>query len=85
MIRSDQRDFFQEEFVDGVYTVMREEAVPLSFDRQMYFVNYTLFDKQSPTYINLIREPADKALSRLIIMSILNLFILLSNHVLSLF
>ncbi|KAJ3643525.1 hypothetical protein Zmor_026229 [Zophobas morio] len=54
----------QEEFVDGVYTVMREEAVPLSFDRQMYFVNYTLFDKQSPTYINLIREPADKALSR---------------------
>jgi dermatan/chondrotin sulfate uronyl 2-O-sulfotransferase UST len=60
--------FSQEEFVDDVYRVMRDEAVPLSLDRQLHFVNFTSFDKQSPTFINLIREPADKALSRLTIL-----------------
>ncbi|EFA10533.1 uronyl 2-sulfotransferase [Tribolium castaneum] len=54
----------QEEFVDKLYRVMREEAVPLSFDRQLLFVNFTTYDKQSPTYINIVREPADKAISR---------------------
>ncbi|RZC41909.1 uronyl 2-sulfotransferase [Asbolus verrucosus] len=54
----------QEEFVDELYSVMRDEAVPVSFDRQLYFINFTSFDKQSPTFINLIREPADKAISR---------------------
>ncbi|XP_044270735.1 uronyl 2-sulfotransferase-like [Tribolium madens] len=54
----------QEQFVDEIYRVMREEAVPLSFDRQLFFVNFTTYDKQSPSYINIIREPADKAISR---------------------
>ncbi|XP_017768852.1 PREDICTED: uronyl 2-sulfotransferase-like [Nicrophorus vespilloides] len=54
----------QEEFVDDFYKTVRDEAVPLCFDRNMYFINFTRFDKQSPTYINLIRDPADYLISR---------------------
>lgn len=54
----------QEQFVDAVYDVIRRQAVPLIFDRQIQFVNFTAFGKQSPTYINLIRNPAEKIVSR---------------------
>ncbi|CAH1960899.1 unnamed protein product [Acanthoscelides obtectus] len=43
---------------------MKKEAVPLSFDRHVYFINFTSFDKQLPVYINLIRNPVDKVISR---------------------
>ncbi|XP_066245844.1 heparan sulfate 2-O-sulfotransferase pipe-like [Euwallacea similis] len=54
----------QEEFVDEIYDIRRNLAVPLSFDRNVYFVNFTSFDKQLPIYINLIRHPVTKVLSR---------------------
>ncbi|KAJ8917617.1 hypothetical protein NQ315_000100 [Exocentrus adspersus] len=54
----------QEDLVFEMYDVIRKEAVPLSFDRHVYFINFTSFDKQLPTYINLIRDPVDKILSR---------------------
>lgn len=54
----------QEELVYEMYNVIRNEAVPLSFDKHVFFVNFTLYDKQQPTYINLIRDPADKFFSR---------------------
>ncbi|KAJ9587280.1 hypothetical protein L9F63_019194 [Diploptera punctata] len=54
----------QEELVEEVTQRVRDEAVPVSFDRHVYFVNFTQFDRQSPTFINLVRDPIDKAASR---------------------
>ncbi|CAH0554605.1 unnamed protein product [Brassicogethes aeneus] len=54
----------QEELVEEFYDILRKQPVRLSFDRHTYFVNFTSFDKQSPTYINLIRDPIDKIVSR---------------------
>ncbi|PSN39230.1 hypothetical protein C0J52_24161 [Blattella germanica] len=54
----------QEELVEEVTQRVRDEAVPVSFDRHVYFLNFSHFDKQSPTYINLVRDPIDKAASR---------------------
>jgi dermatan/chondrotin sulfate uronyl 2-O-sulfotransferase UST len=50
--------------VDEVTRRVREEAVPVTFDRHVYFVNFSVFDRQSPTFINLARDPIDKAASR---------------------
>ncbi|KAG5891841.1 hypothetical protein JTB14_030147 [Gonioctena quinquepunctata] len=55
----------QEYFVYDLYDVIKTEAVPLSFDRNVYFINFTEFDKQFPTYINFLRNPVDKVLSRM--------------------
>ncbi|XP_018561941.1 uronyl 2-sulfotransferase-like [Anoplophora glabripennis] len=54
----------QEALVFEMYDIIRKEAIPLSFDRHVYFINFTKFDRQLPTYINLIRDPVDKILSR---------------------
>ncbi|XP_044732111.1 uronyl 2-sulfotransferase-like [Chrysoperla carnea] len=54
----------QENFVDEVTNYIKTYAVPMTFDRHIYFVNFTSFDKQSPTYINLIRDPVQKIISR---------------------
>ena len=56
--------FLQEELVEEVTQKVRDEAVPTSFDRHVYFLNFSQFDRQSPTYINLVRDPIDKAASR---------------------
>jgi hypothetical protein len=55
----------QEELVEEVTRKVRDEAVPVTFDRHVYFLNFSHFDRQSPTYINLVRDPVDKAASRL--------------------
>ena len=54
----------QEELVEEVTKRVRDEAVPVTFDRHVYFLNFSLYDRQSPTYINLVRDPIDKAASR---------------------
>lgn len=50
--------------MDEIYDTMKDEALPLSFDRHVYFVNFTAFDKQLPIFINLVRNPVDRILSR---------------------
>ncbi|KAJ8967668.1 hypothetical protein NQ314_002706 [Rhamnusium bicolor] len=55
-----------EDLIYEIYDVIRKEAIPLSFDRHVYFINFTSFDKQLPTYVNLIRDPIDKIISRLL-------------------
>jgi dermatan/chondrotin sulfate uronyl 2-O-sulfotransferase UST len=50
--------------VEEVTGRIRDEAVPVTFDRHVYFLNFSQFDRQSPTYINLARDPIDKATSR---------------------
>ncbi|XP_063238559.1 heparan sulfate 2-O-sulfotransferase hst-2-like [Bacillus rossius redtenbacheri] len=54
----------QEDLVEEVTMAVRRQAVPVSFDRHVYFLNFSRFDRQSPTFINLVRDPAEKALSR---------------------
>lgn len=54
----------KEEFVYNTCDIIRDEAVPTSIDRMIYFVNFTRHDRQSPSYVNLIRDPADYVLSR---------------------
>ncbi|CAH1153867.1 unnamed protein product [Phaedon cochleariae] len=54
----------QEYLVYDMFDMMKRQAVPLSFDRHVYFINFTNFDRQFPTYINLLRNPVDKVISR---------------------
>ncbi|XP_066996205.2 heparan sulfate 2-O-sulfotransferase pipe [Anabrus simplex] len=54
----------QEELVEEVVSTIKKEAVPITFDRHVYFINFTQFDRQSPMYINLVRDPVIKASSR---------------------
>ncbi|XP_074028426.1 uronyl 2-sulfotransferase homolog pip isoform X3 [Leptinotarsa decemlineata] len=56
----------QEYLVYDIYDTIKSEAVPLSFDRHVYFINFTQFDKQFPTYINFIRNPVEKVISRVL-------------------
>ncbi|EEB17124.1 Uronyl 2-sulfotransferase, putative [Pediculus humanus corporis] len=56
--------FEQEELVEQITNTEKAEAVPISFDRHVYFINFTKFDKQWPIYVNLIRDPVEKAISR---------------------
>lgn len=50
--------------METVTRKVRDEAVPVTFDRHVYFLNFSHFDRQSPTYINLVRDPVEKAASR---------------------
>jgi len=54
----------QEKLVEKITVALHDATIPLSFDRHVYFVNFTSFGRQSPTYINLVRDPVDKAVSR---------------------
>ncbi|XP_071444380.1 heparan sulfate 2-O-sulfotransferase 1-like [Hetaerina americana] len=53
----------QEEIVDEVVK-QEKEGVPLSFDRHVYWLNFSSFDHSTPVWINLIRDPVEKAASR---------------------
>lgn len=50
--------------MEQITNTEKAEAVPISFDRHVYFINFTKFDKQWPIYVNLIRDPVEKAISR---------------------
>uniref|UniRef100_A0A1B6DBH8 Sulfotransferase domain-containing protein n=1 Tax=Clastoptera arizonana TaxID=38151 RepID=A0A1B6DBH8_9HEMI len=54
----------QEKLVEKVTDALHDETIPLTFDRHVYFVNFTSFGRQSPTFLNLVRDPIDKATSR---------------------
>lgn len=54
----------QEGLVEEVIRIVRKEAVPVSFDRHVYFTNFSAFDQQSPIFLNLVRNPIDKVVSR---------------------
>ncbi|XP_046681036.1 heparan sulfate 2-O-sulfotransferase 1-like [Homalodisca vitripennis] len=54
----------QEQLVEKITESLHDATIPLSFDRHVYFINFTSFGRQSPTYINLVRDPVDKAVSR---------------------
>lgn len=54
----------QEKLIMEMMTEVRNGALPYAFDRHVFFINFTSFGHQSPTYINLIRDPIDKAIAR---------------------
>ncbi|XP_014224645.1 heparan sulfate 2-O-sulfotransferase hst-2-like [Trichogramma pretiosum] len=55
----------QELLVEEVTNIIRQEAIPLSFDGDVRFVNFATYGRPSPTYISLIRDPLDpKTISR---------------------
>ncbi|XP_024945526.1 heparan sulfate 2-O-sulfotransferase 1 [Cephus cinctus] len=49
----------QELLVEEITSIIRQEAVPLSFDGDVRFLNFSAFGRQSPTYISLVRYPLD--------------------------
>ncbi|XP_046400293.1 uronyl 2-sulfotransferase-like [Ischnura elegans] len=53
----------QEEVVEEVLR-QEKEGLPLSFDRHVYWLNFSSFDHSTPVWINLIRDPVEKAASR---------------------
>ncbi|XP_060528606.1 uronyl 2-sulfotransferase-like isoform X2 [Cylas formicarius] len=54
----------QEKLVYDFYDIRKSAAIPLSFDKNVHFINFTTFDRQLPTYINLIRDPVEKVMTR---------------------
>lgn len=54
----------QEKLVYEVMDYVKNGAVPFCFDRFVRFVNFSSFGKQSPTFVNVIRDPVDSVLSR---------------------
>ncbi|XP_034240257.1 uronyl 2-sulfotransferase-like [Thrips palmi] len=53
----------QEELVVEVTDTLRREAVPVAFHGSVYFTNFSTFDRQSPTYVGLLRDPVARVIA----------------------
>ncbi|XP_066586139.1 uronyl 2-sulfotransferase-like [Prorops nasuta] len=49
----------QELLVEDITSIIRQEAVPLSFDGNVRFLNFSAYGRQAPTFISLVRDPLD--------------------------
>lgn len=49
----------QELLVEEVINIIRQEAIPLTFDGDVKFLNFSAFGRQGPTFISLVRDPLD--------------------------
>ncbi|KAL6442988.1 hypothetical protein ACFW04_002766 [Cataglyphis niger] len=49
----------QELLVEDVMNIIRQEAIPLTFDGDVKFLNFSAFGRQGPTFISLVRNPLD--------------------------
>ncbi|XP_018324063.1 uronyl 2-sulfotransferase [Agrilus planipennis] len=54
----------QENLIYEVEDTLRNEAIPVSFDKEVRFVNFSLIGKQSPTFFTLIRNPEELITAR---------------------
>ena len=50
--------------MEDTRALTREASLPTSFDRHVYFTNFSSFGSQNPVYINLVRDPIAKMVSR---------------------
>ncbi|XP_072767007.1 uronyl 2-sulfotransferase [Anoplolepis gracilipes] len=50
----------QELLVEEVISIIRQEAIPLTFDGDIKFLNFSAFGRQGPTFISLVRDPLDE-------------------------
>jgi len=39
--------------------IVKQEAIPLTFDGNVKFLNFSKFGRQGPTFISLVRDPLD--------------------------
>ncbi|XP_012521824.1 uronyl 2-sulfotransferase [Monomorium pharaonis] len=49
----------QELLVEEISSIIRQEAIPLTFDGDVRFINFSEFRRQGPTFISLVRNPLD--------------------------
>ncbi|KAL0122764.1 hypothetical protein PUN28_007454 [Cardiocondyla obscurior] len=49
----------QESLVEEMTSIIRQEAIPLTFDGDVRFVNFSEFGRQGPTFVSLVRDPLD--------------------------
>ncbi|XP_017788708.1 PREDICTED: heparan sulfate 2-O-sulfotransferase 1-like [Habropoda laboriosa] len=47
----------EELLVEEISNIIRQEAIPLSFDGDVRFFNFSKFGRQSPSFISLVRNP----------------------------
>ncbi|XP_076765490.1 uronyl 2-sulfotransferase [Xylocopa sonorina] len=47
----------EELLVEEITNIIRQEAIPLTFDGDVRFLNFSKFGRQSPTFISLVRNP----------------------------
>jgi len=45
--------------VEEITSIIRQEAIPLTFDGDVRFLNFSEFGRQGPTFISLVRDPLD--------------------------
>ncbi|KAG7188602.1 hypothetical protein KM043_008230 [Ampulex compressa] len=49
----------QELLVEEITSIIRQEAIPLSFDGDVRFLNFSKFGRQAPSFISIVRNPID--------------------------
>ncbi|CAF1499831.1 unnamed protein product [Didymodactylos carnosus] len=49
----------QQKIVNEVYNTTQ----PILYERHMYFINFSLFEKPQPIYINVVRDPLERSIS----------------------
>ncbi|XP_063974449.1 uronyl 2-sulfotransferase-like isoform X1 [Diachasmimorpha longicaudata] len=49
----------QELLVEEITSIIRQEAIPLSFDGDVRFLNFSQFGRQAPVFTSLVRDPMD--------------------------
>lgn len=45
--------------MEEITSIIRQEAIPLSFDGDIRFLNFSEFGRQAPTFLALARDPLD--------------------------
>ncbi|XP_057335865.1 uronyl 2-sulfotransferase-like [Microplitis mediator] len=53
----------QEFLVEDITDIIKQEAIPLSFDGNIRFLNFSKFGRQTPSFISIVRDPRDIYLS----------------------
>ncbi|XP_011148751.2 uronyl 2-sulfotransferase [Harpegnathos saltator] len=54
----------QELLVEEMTSIIKQEAIPLSFDGDVRFLNFSEFGRQGPSFISLVRDPLDPRIWR---------------------
>ncbi|CAF1533167.1 unnamed protein product, partial [Didymodactylos carnosus] len=55
----DYNDTMQQKIISNIFKL----AQPALYERHMYFIDFTAFQKPQPVYINVIRDPLQRAIS----------------------
>lgn len=50
--------------MEEITSIIRQEAVPLTFDGDVRFLNFSEFGRQGPTFVSLVRDPLDPRIWR---------------------